>query len=595
MLLTVVGLAVNNRLILREKEEKESALAHVVKEKERADRNLSRAREAVKEYLLRTSENPLLTSADFQGLRKQLLETAIPFYEEFVRQDQENPDLELERGRAFEDLGFLREGIGDQERALADYEEAKDIFRRLAASYPDSSVYRLRLAEAFNGKGGVLRDLGRLDAAEGEFREGINVMDRLLNERPGASASLESLARLQGNLGLLFKDSGRLPQAESMLREAVATREKLLAQNPDSLPLRGQLAHSWNNLGSLFRALRRAKEAEGAFEKVLEILDPEAVKRITGGSPEPAKYQHQRGMAWNNLGIMRNAAGRLDDAEQALRQALAIKERLADTFSSVPQYRQELAASFNNLGTVLTALNRLDEGQTAYQKAIHLYERLAADSQGGTPYVVELAGSYSNMGRMVGDQGQLEQSLPWLTKSIEVLERALSRDERVTKVRESLCIASWTRAMTLAGLGRYSQALADWDRALEMDDGGYQGQLRLRRASNLLQLGDHVRAVADAAALAESPARTAEDLYNVACIYALASRLTSGEGSRSSTYAENAVESLRQAMARGYRDLAHLQKDPDLEGLRSREDFQQFVKDLAAVSGGTRDPVQSPH
>ena len=591
VLLTVVGLAVNNRLILREKEEKESALAHVVKEKERANQNLSRAREAVKEYLIRTSENPLLKSGDFQGLRKELLETALPFYEEFVRQDQENPDLEFERGRAFDDLGFLRDGIGDQERALADFEEAKNIFRRLAASYPDNSVYRLRLAEAFNGRGGVLLDLGRLDAAEAEFREGITLVDRLLNEKPGTSEFLESLARIQGNLGLLFRDSGRLPEAESMLRGTVATREKLVAQNPESLPLRGQLAHSWNNLGTILRALRQPREAEGAFEKVLELLDPDAVKRITGGLPEPAKYQHQRGMAWNNLGTMRNAAGRLEDAEQALRQAIAIKERLADTFSSVPQYRQELAASFNNLGIVLTGLNRFDEGQTVYQNAIRLYERLAADSQGGTMYVVELAGTYSNMGRLIGDQGQLEQSLPWLTKGIEVLERALSRDERVTKVRESLCIASWTRAMTLAGLGRHSQALADWDRALEMDDGGYQGQLRLRRASNLLSLEDHVRAAADAAAIAGSPAATAEDLYNVACIYALASRLAPGEGPRS--YAENAVESLRQAMARGYRDLAHLQEDQDLEGLRSREDFKQFVKDLEAVSGGTQDPVQS--
>ena len=87
------------------------------------------------------------------------------------------------------------------------------------------------------------------------------------------------------------------------------------------------------------------------------------------------------------------------------------------------------------------------------------------------------------------------------------------------------------------------------------------------------------------------PAATAEDLYNVACMYALASRLAPGEGPRS--YAENAVESLRQAMARGYRDLAHLQEDQDLEGLRSREDFKEFEKDLEAVSGGTQDPVQS--
>src|SRR6185295_12215717 len=108
VLFTVVGLAVTNRLVTREKEKKEAALAQAVQEKERADQNLSRARQAVKEYLLRISESPLLQSGDFQALRQELLETALPFYEEFVRQDQGDPDLELERGLAHDDLGFLR-------------------------------------------------------------------------------------------------------------------------------------------------------------------------------------------------------------------------------------------------------------------------------------------------------------------------------------------------------------------------------------------------------------------------------------------------------------------------------------------------------
>jgi tetratricopeptide (TPR) repeat protein len=588
-LLAVVGLVVNNRLVTREKEEKEAALTRAVEEKGRADRNLARAREAVKEYLLKTSESPLLQGGDFQGLRKELLETAIPFYEEFVRQDQENPDLEFERGRAYDDLGFLRQGIGDQERAAADYAEAQAIFSRLAARYTDKPAYRLRLAEAHNGRGGVLDHVGQLDAAEREFRQALTLVDQLSGQ-DATSECLESLARIQGNLGQLLRDSGRLEEAESMFRQALGVREKLVEKEPESLPLRGQLAHSWNNLGTLFRALRRPEEAERAFEKVLEVLDPDALKQLaSSSSPEPAKYQHLRAHAWNNLGMMRNEAARFTDAEQAFRQALAIKEKLADTFPSVPQYRHELAGTLNNLGTVLTSLNRNDEGRSAYQKAIQLYERLVADSPGGTPYIVTLAGTYSNMGRLVGDQGQLEDSLPWLTKSVEILEGALSRDQRVAKVRESLCIASWTRAMTLAGLSRHAEALKDWDRAIELDDGRYRQELRLKRASNLLNLNDHVRATTDATAIAESSGATVEDLYNAACVYSLSAQLASDDGPRSDSYAGEAVLLLRQAIAKGYKDLAHINTDSDLEVLRSREDFQQVIKDLDPGSSGAKD------
>src|SRR3712207_8990888 len=61
---------------------------------------------------------------------------------------------------------------------------------------------------------------------------------------------------------------------------------------------------------------------------------------------------------------------------------------------------------------------------------------------------------------------------------------------RAVKVRETLCTACWARAMTLAGLGRFREALADWDRAIEVDDGRHHNTLRVKRASNLLNLKD---------------------------------------------------------------------------------------------------------
>ena len=597
VLLAVAGLVVNNRLVTHEKEQKEEALAVAIREKERADQNLLRAREAVKQYLVKTNENPRLQTGDFQGLRKELLETAVAFYEEFVRQDQQNPDLEFERGRAYDDLGFLRQSIGEEERALTDYEQAQGVFRRLAAKFPDRPLYRRWLAEVHNGRGAILKDLSRLDPAEQEFRQALALLDQLLSETQAASEFIEVQARVQSNLGTLLKEAGRLPEAETLLRQAVASREKLLEQQPASqtsasLALRGKLATSWLNLGTLLSARRQALEAERAFEKILEILDPDAVKQAANGSPEPAKYQHQRGQAWNNLGTIRNAAGRYPEAEQAFRQALAIKEKLVDTFPSIPQYLHELAGTLDNLGSVLGSENRMDEARTSHEKAIQLYERLVAQSPAVPIYVVSLAGAYSNMGRWVGDQGQLEEALSWLKKSVDILEEALRRDSRVAKVRETLTVACWTRAMTLSGLDRYAQALEDWDRALELDNGRYHLQLRLRRASNLLNLKDHARAAADAAAIAGTSTATAEDLYNAACVYALCSQLASADAPLADSYAGHAVRLLRLAVAKGFDDVEHMKQDADLETLRSREEFQQLIKDLEAGSAKAKDQGQ---
>jgi hypothetical protein len=47
-------------------------------------------------------------------------------------------------------------------------------------------------------------------------------------------------------------------------------------------------------------------------------------------------------------------------------------------------------------------------------------------------------------------------------------------------------------------------------------------------------------------------------------------------------YAARAVELLRQAVARGYKNLAHMKKDRDLDILRDREDFKKLAADLEA-------------
>ena len=91
-----------------------------------------------------------------------------------------------------------------------------------------------------------------------------------------------------------------------------------------------------------FYAQRRSKDAEQAFVGALKVLDPMELETPTPGMELPSKYQQVRQQALNNVGNLYRDDARLADAESAFRQALAIKEQLAETFPSVPQFRQEL-------------------------------------------------------------------------------------------------------------------------------------------------------------------------------------------------------------------------------------------------------------
>src|SRR5262249_2952185 len=107
-------------------------------------------------------------------------------------------------------------------------------------------------------------------------------------------------------------------------------------------------------------------------------------------------------------------------------------------------------------------------------------------------------------------------------------------------------------------------------------------------SETLLQLGDYFAAVPAAHKLAELALEPITDTYNASCTLsrcvALALKDSSLSESRrkelAQNYASQAMALLRQAVAKGYKDVAHMKKDTDLDPIRGREDFKKLVAEL---------------
>src|SRR5262249_9112834 len=78
------------------------------------------------------------------------------------------------------------------------------------------------------------------------------------------------------------------------------------------------------------------------------------------------------------------------------------------------------------------------------------------------------------------------------------------------------------------------------------------------------------------------------DAYNAACFLSLCvsivARHTLLDARRreeaAKLYGDAAMKLLRDAVSKGYKDVAHLKKDTGLEPLRQRDDFQKLVAEL---------------
>ena len=93
--------------------------------------------------------------------------------------------------------------------------------------------------------------------------------------------------------------------------------------------------------------------------------------------------------------------------------------------------------------------------------------------------------------------------------------------------------------------------------------------------------GDHVQAVALAETLVTALNVTNVTFYNAACVFSLASVTAKGDDVLANRYAARAVELLRRSFIRGYTNIAHMLRDPDLDPLRLRADYIDLLWDLA--------------
>jgi tetratricopeptide (TPR) repeat protein len=498
VLLALVGGIIGTTLGLleawRQRDAAEAAADRAAKAQVRAEQGFAKAKEAVEKYLKAVTEDPdLKEKHDLNALRKKLLEAAVPFYLWFVEQKPEESDWEAERGRAYGRLADVRDEMGEKEAALQDYERMTSIFTKLSAQAPTVAEYRRELAVSHFWVGVLLANLGQRTPAQQAYGRALEIQERLVADFPGVTRYRQNLAVSYGQLGNLLNELGQRPEAEKAYRRDLQFLEALVAELPTDPDCRYDLANGYNNLGTLLHGWGQKTAAEQAYRRAIELKE-----KLAADYPAVTKYRHDLAMSHYNLGNLLRDSEQWSAAEAAHGRALSLRAKLAAGFPSIPTYRQNLAASHNGLGTLFMYKRQWPAAQEALGQAMDIREKLAADFPAVPDYRLDLAASYVNVGMLHRDQGELEASLAWFAKAIALLEPLLEKEPRSIKERLHLRNAHCNRGKALEMLGRHSDAIKDWDRALALNTETVFGAgLRRCRANSLLGKGELAEAEAD--------------------------------------------------------------------------------------------------
>ena len=221
-------------------------------------------------------------------------------------------------------------------------------------------------------------------------------------------------------------------------------RVRLATEDPDGSPplLDTPAGDLWAFItGEQANWQMRAMHLDDAERTYRQILDMHR--------DQPASPQQQYGIAVlsNDLGIVAQQRGRLEEAEDWYRKSLTIHEQLG--------LRPRMAESYLNLGNVAYQRGRLEEAEDWYRKSLTISQALT--NQPG------IAASYHQLGIVSQGRGRLEEAGDWYRKSLTICEHLGDRPRMAASYHQL--------GMTAEGRGRLREA-EDWYRkslAIEED------------------------------------------------------------------------------------------------------------------------------
>jgi tetratricopeptide (TPR) repeat protein len=209
------------------------------------------------------------------------------------------------------------------------------------------------------------------------------------------------------------------------------------------------------------------------------------------------------------------------------------------------------------MGYMQLQTDRAKEAEVSLREAVDIFKRLAD----GFPAMPE----YKNgLGNSLDALAEVARARKDFVSARQLLEQAQSHLQAVLKVNPRNPV--------------YRQ---------------YFWENRQLAADTLLELGEHAAAAEAATDLARHAFQPADDAYKAAGFFARSIRLAEKDGKLpqaqrqelAKSYGDRALEALRQALARGYKDAAHLTQDKDFDPLRPRDEFKKLLAALEKEVG----------
>lgn len=326
--------------------------------------------------------------------------------------------------------------LGDQDRA-----------RELA-------VERLRLARDAGDRAdqaAALEELARIEQFAGRFEAALKYLEQAEPIRQvAASTDRLALANLLRHKGDVQRDHGGWQESEATLSSALDLYEeagRFAGSDDAEVAARRGRARALTSLAGVMQFLQRLDEAETAQREALAIYEEVEAE----GSLVRLDARH-------TLALLLYSRGQADEAVPMME---AVVEETRDIYGGD---HSNLATALSNQGVVVFGAGRPDDAQEAFEEALAMRRRiLPADHP-------DIANSLQSLGVMALRAGRLAESEAYLREALDLRRRAVGEEHpRVASTASSLADALDEQGRPAEALPLRRQALAIFETVLPPD------------------------------------------------------------------------------------------------------------------------------
>jgi serine/threonine protein kinase len=517
---------------------------------EREAKELAQARAAGIEAVLEFIESRVFAAARPDGQAggrgydvtlAQAVKAALPFVEEgFTNQPLIEARLRLALGQSFLYLGEAKIAAHQCHKARVLYTA------HLGPDHHDTLRSMHHLARS-------LAALGQYDDALKLRTETLALMKAQIGpDHPDTLRGMNGLACSYADLGWRVE---ALKLREETLELMKAT---LGPDHPDTLD-------SMYNLATSLAVLGRQKDAFDLREETL------ALRKARLGPDHPDTLRSMNGVACSYAALGRHAEAIVTYENTLARQKFKLGPDHPDTFQTM----YNLAISYAALGRHADAL-KLREETLALHKA-----RLGPEHPRTLMSMNNVAWSYAALGRHADALKLYEQTV------------ALQKEKLGLTHRDTL-LSMWGVAHNLVKLDRGAEAIPVIDEFfLNATSKIICPRLLLCMVNLRLRHFEKMKdpeGCRQTAQMWENLKRTDTDsLYNAACMRAVTAAALRAidnsyeSGKQAEIEADRAMDWLKQAIASGFKKVAHMKRNQDLDAVRDRADFANLLAMLEGI------------